>query len=52
VRVLHAGQLVAGEHEFVWDGLGHDGQACPSAVYLATVTVLGHSESLRLTLAR
>jgi len=52
VCCLHSGELAAGEHELVWSGRSDDGQACPSAVYFATVTAQGRTESLKITLAK
>ena len=38
VRTLHAGELAAGSHEFVWDGKSEQGSAVASGVYLARLS--------------
>lgn len=50
VRTLHRGQLPAGPHGLVWNGLGDDGGTAPAGLYLATVRSGPWRQAVKLTL--
>ncbi len=52
VRVLVAGELPAGSHEAVWDGLDSNGRAMASGSYLARLEAAGATATARLSLVR
>ena len=53
VRVLHDGELAAGEHSLTWNGRSDDGRALGSGIYLARARDgFGATESLRMTLLK
>ncbi len=45
---LRPGRMSAGRHALDWNGRGEDGRAAPAGVYLARVTVDGHSATSRV----
>jgi hypothetical protein len=53
VRQLHAGDLAAGLHQWIWDGLDQAGRPLASGVYLAVLrTGAGSGAVTKLTLVR
>ena len=52
VRTLHSGLLVAGEHEFSWDGRDDGGAAVASGVYMAQLRTSVDLESMRVVLLK
>lgn len=52
VRRLWQGELAAGDHRLLWNGLTDSGRAAASGVYVARVRVGAQQHALKLTLAR
>jgi hypothetical protein len=50
VRTLHQGELPAGSHGLVWDGLADGGGMAPAGMYLATVRSGPWRQAVKLTL--
>ncbi len=52
VRMLTAGNLDAGSHQLIWDGLSDTGAAVASGVYFAQVEFEGRRQVQKITVAR
>jgi len=52
VRTLVAGDLAAGVHEVVWDGLDRGGRPCAAGVYVARLQTRDGAATRKLLLAR
>ncbi len=52
VRVLHNGEMAAGEHKMAWDGLDSAGRAAASGTYLIGMESSRGQESQLMTLVR